>query len=135
MHYFTLLAFFLPSATSLRQGNVFTHVCDSVHGGGGGGPLANTPLAVNPLGRHPSSADTPPDRHSTPQVDTHPTTDGHCSGWYASYWNAFLFSNEFYILHYLRNLGNISRPPAILLRPEDEGCQPPLVRDVKTAGA
>ena len=26
---------YLPPATRLRQGNVFTHVCDSVHGRGG----------------------------------------------------------------------------------------------------
>ena len=36
-------------------------------------------------GRHPP-ADTPP------LADTLPPLDGHCSGRYASYWNAFLFS-------------------------------------------
>ena len=25
------------------------------------------------------------------QVGVHGRRDGHCSGWYASYWNAFLF--------------------------------------------
>ena len=30
----TLNAFLLPPATKLGQGYVFTHVCDSVHGGG-----------------------------------------------------------------------------------------------------
>ena len=29
---------FLPPATKLRQGNVFTHVCDSVHRGNRGPP-------------------------------------------------------------------------------------------------
>ena len=29
---------------------------------------------------------------TTPRwADTPPPADGHCSGWYASYWNAFLF--------------------------------------------
>ena len=37
----------LPPATKLRQGNVFTPVCHSVHGGGGQTPL---------LGRHPLTA-------------------------------------------------------------------------------
>ena len=31
------VAEFLPPATKLQQGNVFTPICDSVHGGGGGG--------------------------------------------------------------------------------------------------
>ena len=48
--------------TNLRKGNVFTPVCDSVHRGG-----------VHPPGRH------------------RPPPDGHCSGRYASYWNAFLW--------------------------------------------
>ena len=65
----TYTAPFIPSATSLRQGNVFTRVCDSVHRRrGGAGRQADTPL-----GRYP------------------PPPDSHCSGWYASYWNAFLF--------------------------------------------
>ena len=72
-----------------------------------------TPLADTPLGRHPTGqADPwtdPPGRH--PWADTHPPgqtppwadtpgqmhtprqtppSSGHCSGRYASYWNAFL---------------------------------------------
>ena len=59
----------------MRKGYVFTGVCHSVQGGcilacPGADTLRQTP----PLGRH-----TPP-------------PDGHCSGRYASYWNAFLFS-------------------------------------------
>ena len=58
----------LPPATKLRQGNVFTPVCHSVHGGvsayglGGGGshPQADTPPGQTPhLGRHPTWADNP----------------------------------------------------------------------------
>ena len=56
----------------LRQGNVFTPVCHSIHGGGGG--LSGSVHA----GIHPPGNPTP--------------ADGYCSGQYASYWNAFLFS-------------------------------------------
>ena len=62
---------------------------------------ADTPWADTPLGRHPSRqtpswADTPPGRHpprQTPPSQTPPgrPPNGHCSGRYASYWNAFLF--------------------------------------------
>ena len=77
----------LPSATKLRQGNVITPACHSVHRGGiylsaWDAPLANTP----PPSRHPRD----PGRH-TPRADTPPPADGNCSGRYASYWNAFLF--------------------------------------------
>ena len=57
------IAMYRPQVTFL-----ITPVHDSVHGGGGG-VGANTRL-----GRHP------------------PPRDGHCSGRYASYWNAFLFN-------------------------------------------
>ena len=64
----------LPSATKLRQGNVFTPVCHSVHRGGSATHThthtwADTPGKTPPpgqtpfLGRHPSWADTlPPGR-------------------------------------------------------------------------
>ena len=82
----------------LRKGNVFTPVCDSVHGGclplGQGGVCLWVQgvvylwvQGVYTLGRHP------PARHSRarhPPVKS-PPGDGHCSKWYASYWNAFLF--------------------------------------------
>ena len=49
---------FLPSATKLRQGHIFTPICHSVHGGGGvclsecwDTPPGQTP--PSPLGRHP----------------------------------------------------------------------------------
>ena len=50
-------------------------------------PPADTPQADTPLGRHPR-ADTPPGRHPLP-------ADSHCSGRYASYMNAFLFTINF----------------------------------------
>ena len=114
---FTLLSMsLLLSATQLWQGNVFTPVCQSFCSQGEGvcgrhiprqthtprqTPLGrHTPRQTHPPGQtspcaHPqvdtSPADTPwqtPPRH-TPQTDTAP---GHCSGRYASYWNAFLFT-------------------------------------------
>ena len=69
----------LPSATKLRQGNVCTPICHSVHGG----VSASVHAGIHPKGRHTpwadhSQVDTPPSqtppsplgRH--PQVDTHP---------------------------------------------------------------
>ena len=46
---------------------------------------------VLPLGRHPpTSRQTPP--RQTPPLGRHPSPQNdHCSGQYASYWNAFLF--------------------------------------------
>ena len=46
------------------------------------------------LGRHTPWADIPPGRHPlgrNPLGRHPPPADGYCSGWYASYWNAFLF--------------------------------------------
>ena len=55
---------------SLGQGNVFTPVCQVILFTGG----------VHPLVTH------------APQADTPILRDGNCSGWYASYWNAFLLT-------------------------------------------
>ena len=80
----------LPPARKLRQGNVFTPVCHSVHTH----PL---PPGQTPPGQtHPPWADTSPlGRHITPG-QTHHLWAVHAgtqstSGWYASYWNAFSF--------------------------------------------
>ena len=48
---------FLPPATKLGQGYVFTGVCDSVNGGG---CLPQRMLGYPPGSRHPPTADTPP---------------------------------------------------------------------------
>ena len=63
---------------------MFLHLSVShcVHGGVADTPWADTPQA-DPHNRHTPWAD-------IPQTDT--PRDGHCSGRYASYWNAFLFS-------------------------------------------
>ena len=102
---------FLPAATKLGQGNVFTGVCDSVHRGGEGvclsacwdatpreqTPQEQTPLPISPPptgSRHlpwsrPPWEEIPPrSRHPPP-----PEADASIrsmSGRYASYWNAFL---------------------------------------------
>ena len=60
-------------------------VSHSVHRG----CLADIPLGRHPMGGHPMGR-YPPARHPT-RADTLPLPDGHCSGRYASYWNAFLF--------------------------------------------
>ena len=99
---------------------MFLHVCDSVHGGGGGLWAGRTPQGrENPPGsRHPPGAppeQTPPrsrhppgaprSRHppreqtppvSRPPPEQTPPPEADCSirsmsGQYASYWNAFLF--------------------------------------------
>ena len=67
---------FLPSATELWQGNIFTSVCQEFcpqRGVGLGACWDTLPRT-----------DTPP-----------PPTDGYCSGRYASYWNAFLYWKDF----------------------------------------
>ena len=78
------IAFLLPSATKLRQGNIFTSVCQEFCPQGGLCLSACWDTHPSPLGRHPPGADSPLgsacwDRH------------GYCCGRYASYWNVFLF--------------------------------------------
>ena len=109
-----LVSSLLPSAMKLRQGNIFTSVCQefcprgkrlgvstSVHAG------IHNPLDRHPPGRHPGQtppgqtpslgryhhqADTPAHtlHRQTPPGQT-PPADSYCSGWYAFYWNTFLF--------------------------------------------
>ena len=83
----------------------FTSVCQEFCPGGvypsmqwADTPLADTPLADTPQAdtpwQTPRSWQTPPGRlpwQTPPVADTPHPPDGHCSGPYASYWNAFLF--------------------------------------------
>ena len=80
--------YLLPPATKLGQGYiyrpqrscegyVFTGMCLFTWGGGC--------LPQCMLGYQPPEADSPPG------ADPPPRRDGHCCGWYACYWNAFLF--------------------------------------------
>ena len=70
--------------TKLQKRNVFTPVCQSFCLKGG--------VCLS------ACWDTPP-RADTPHPNTHPA-DGHCSGRYACYWNAFWF--KFIISHNLQ---------------------------------
>ena len=76
------------------------HLPGQVHPPGRYTPWAGTPPAGTPPGQVHPLAGTPLGR-CTPWAGTHPRQvppgrytpsphDGHCSGWYASYWNAFL---------------------------------------------
>ena len=71
-------------------------------------PWADTPRTDIPLGRHPTGQTPPwPDtplrsacwdtliRLPSACLDTSPAPGSHCSGRYASYWNAFLFVVKF----------------------------------------
>ena len=91
---------FLPPATKLGQGYVFTGVCDSVHRGA---CLPQHILGCNPPGADPPEADTPQEqtppkadipRSRPPRADTPPRKAcweiRSMRGWYASYWNALL---------------------------------------------
>ena len=74
---------FLPPAMKLGQGYVFTHVCDSVHRGGlPQCMLGYTAWEQTPKTRHPPQSSACWEIQAT-------------SGWYASYWNAYLFWNVF----------------------------------------
>ena len=110
---------YLPPATKLRPGNVFTPVCQSFCSQGRGclplvwRDVCQIHLGRHPLGRHPPWVDThrhPLAKHSLPSAFwdtlflaqcmlgfTHTPCAVHAgirptSGRYASHWNAFLFA-------------------------------------------
>ena len=107
---------YLPSATVVAERIYMFYRCLSVHDGGGRcTPPRQTPSWAAPLGRHPLGRQPPPadpawadtlpgqtpprqtplpSRHSLPGQTPPPPRDGHCSGRYASYWNAFLFNTS-----------------------------------------
>ena len=88
---------FLPPATKLGQGYVFTRVCDSVHREGIPACLAAGLQGVcypsmhcrwyssMPCSRSPGGGAAPGGC-----LVRHPPRDGYCCRRYASYWNAFL---------------------------------------------
>ena len=81
---------YLPAATKLGQGNVFTGICDSVHRGGG--------LPQCMLGYPPGLPGPDPPRPDPPGPDPPREADASIrsmSGRYASYWNAFLYAEMF----------------------------------------
>ena len=112
-HFHFEFQLFLPAATKLGQGNIFTGVCLSTGGEGclpqcmlgyppeqtppeQTPPKLGTPRTRHPLTMHPPQ--TRPPRTRPPQ--TRPPWEADCSirltsGRYASYWNAFLSSINF----------------------------------------
>ena len=66
------------------EGYVFTGVCLSTEGGSGS-VHAGIPTP-SPAGAEP------------PRPGILPQRDGYCCGWYASYWNAFLFLSFFLVI-------------------------------------
>ena len=112
-----LTCIYLPSATKLRQGNIFTGVCQSFCSRGGLPQCTlgytprvdtpspgQTPTPTKPItppsprsGKHnPQSRkhDPPRSRKHIPKTGSSPPPEGHSSERYASYWNAFLFSHD-----------------------------------------
>ena len=91
---FILFCFSLiTAATKLRQGNIFTSVCHSVHGGGGrSAPLHAGIYPTGPKQTFPPGPKTDPPGPKEippgPKADTPGARS--MSGRYASYWNAFL---------------------------------------------
>ena len=82
----------LPTA---RESNIFRSDCQSLcpQVGRGGLPLGSLHLGGLPRGESPSRggwADPFPPG-SASREGSAPSPSGHCSGRYASYWNAFLF--------------------------------------------
>ena len=99
--------YLLPPATKLGQGNIFRSACQEFCSQVGGLPhcmLGYKPPRTRPPpgSRHPpQGADTPKDQkppvtRQPPRPDTSPQSSA-CwemwatSGWYTSYWNAYLF--------------------------------------------
>ena len=76
---FSAVVQFLLPATKLGQGNAFTGICDSVHGGS-----ASVHAGIPPPGAAPPpGADPPPKSRACWEIRS-------TRGRYASYWNAFL---------------------------------------------
>ena len=67
----------------LWKGNIFTSMSFCPRG-------VSTHCMQGYTTGHNPSGQTPPPSQTPPWADT-PSPDGHCSGRYASYWNAFLF--------------------------------------------
>ena len=85
---------FLPPATKLGQGYIFTGVCDSVHRGGWYPSMHCRRYPSMPCSRGCAiPACLAAVGGSAPVgVATWDPPDGHCCGRYAFYWNAFLLA-------------------------------------------
>ena len=86
---FLFSTYFYRPQTKLRQGYVFTGVCDSVNSGVVPGPRG----VLGPGGVPGPGVPGPGGMGAcTPGVPGGDPPDGYCCGRYASYWNAFLFT-------------------------------------------
>ena len=100
------LCWLLPPTMKLGQGYIFTGVCDSVNRGVCLSACWDTPRAgtppeqTPPQSRHPPEQTPPGTRHppgTRPPPGPDPALCSACweiqstRGWYASYWNAYLF--------------------------------------------
>ena len=96
-----IIRLFLPAATKLGQGNIFTGVCLSTGGS------ASVHAGIYPRWEHPPGQTPPPWYQTRPGPDlpggdppgTRPSREADSSirstsGRYASYWNAFLFMQK-----------------------------------------
>ena len=83
---------FLPPATKLGQGYVFTGVCDSVHRGGS----ASVHAGRHPPPRRPPAKEThPPPPTTAAAGGTHPTGMHSC----------FRFANTFFTINFFKENG------------------------------
>ena len=103
---------FLPAATKLGQGNIFTGICLSTGGRGEGRGVClsacwDTPPDQAPPREQTSPRTRPPRSRHLPTPHPHPPRTRHppreadssipsTSGRYASYWNAFLLYESLY---------------------------------------
>ena len=120
---------FLPAATKLGQGNIFTSVClstgrsASVHAGMHP-PQEQTPPGSGqpPQSRHPLWEQTPPGADTPQKADSSIRS---MSGWYASYWNAFLL--HLCVILFTGREGGLPNPPGNQTWGvgQTPGCRPP----------
>ena len=102
----------LPSATKLRQENIFTPVCHSVHRRR---VSTSVQAGIHPPGRPPPGQHLLP-RKTHPWADTAPPqADGYCSGRYASYWNAFLLAGLIFVLKISIEFDNVQGQVKVIL--------------------
>ena len=126
---------FLPAATKLGQGNIFTSVCLSTGGSasvhaGMHPPQEQTPPGSGqpPQSRHPLWEQTPPGADTPQKADSSIRS---MSGWYASYWNAFLL--HLCVILFTGREGGLPNPPPVI-RPGGLGRPPDADPPMQTPG-
>ena len=98
---------YLPPATKLGQGYVFTGVCDSVHRGVClSACWDTTPREQTPPEQTPPRSRTPPRRRACWEIRS-------MRGRYASYWNAILFFDRCLLSSFLPNQSSQGTSPIL----------------------